>query len=181
MVRGNHETRGNYSEEYANLFPSPTGQPYYSFSRGPVYFIVLDGGEDKPDSDIEYNGLADFDTYRDEEAIWLKQIINSNEYRKASVHIVLIHVPPIGDTWHGLLEVQSKFIPILNNAGIDLMLSGHIHRHAYYSPDKTLCKFPLLINSNRHILDITVDDMYINVNMINEQGLSEKQFKFDVK
>ena len=25
MVRGNHETRGNYSEEYANLFPSPTG------------------------------------------------------------------------------------------------------------------------------------------------------------
>lgn len=181
MVRGNHETRGNYSEEYANLFPSPTGQPYYSFSRGPVYFIVLDGGEDKPDSDIEYNGLADFDTYRDEEAIWLKQIINSNEYRKASVHIVLIHVPPIGDTWHGLLEVQSKFIPILNNAGIDLMLSGHIHRHAYYSPDKTLCKFPLLINSNCHILDITVDDMYINVNMINEQGLSEKQFKFDVK
>ena len=30
---------------------------YYAFRQGPVYCIVLDTGEDKPDSDIEYAGI----------------------------------------------------------------------------------------------------------------------------
>jgi len=181
MVRGNHETRGNCSEEYINLFPSPTQQPYYSFTYGPIYFIVLDGGEDKPDSDIEYNDLADFDKYRTEQVEWLKQTVNSEEYKKAAIHIVLIHVPPLGKTWHGILEVQSKFIPVLNEADIHLMLCGHIHRHEYYATGESICKFPLLINSNRHILDIRSDSKKININMINERGTVEKQFTFNIK
>ncbi|WP_455585009.1 metallophosphoesterase [Bacteroides sp.] len=178
MVRGNHETRGNCSEEYINLFPSPTQQPYYSFAYGPVCFIVLDGGEDKPDSDIEYNDLADFDKYRTEQVEWLKKVVVSEEYKKAAVHIVLIHVPPFGKTWHGILEVQSKFIPVLNEADVHLMLSGHIHRHEYYASGQSVCKFPLLINSNRHILDVKVADREIYIDMIDEKGIVEKQFTF---
>mgnify|MGYP003291171363 FL=1 len=67
-ARGNHETRGLFFAHYRDYFPSPTGQTYYSFQAGPVFFIVLDGGEDKPDSDIEYNGLGGFDTYGAQEA-----------------------------------------------------------------------------------------------------------------
>ena len=61
MVRGNHETRGNWCTEYMRYFPSATGKPYYTFRDGPVFFIVLDSGEDKPDSDIEYSRTAFFD------------------------------------------------------------------------------------------------------------------------
>ncbi|WP_262919298.1 FN3 domain-containing metallophosphoesterase family protein [Niabella hibiscisoli] len=49
FVRGNHETRGKYSRELADYFTSPSGKYYYSYQWGPVYNIVLDTGEDKPD------------------------------------------------------------------------------------------------------------------------------------
>ena len=50
----------------------PEGRYYYSFSRGPVSFVVLDSGEDKPDDAPVYAGLADFDAYRSKQAEWLK-------------------------------------------------------------------------------------------------------------
>ena len=46
---------------------------YYTFRHGPAFFVVLDCGEDKPDNDIEYSGLADFDRYRATAADWLKE------------------------------------------------------------------------------------------------------------
>jgi hypothetical protein len=64
FARGNHETRGPFSVCFPDYFPTPTGKLYYSFRQGPVHFIVLDCGEDKPGSDIEYSGLAQFDAYR---------------------------------------------------------------------------------------------------------------------
>ena len=57
-VRGNHETRGRASSSVYDYFPTPTGEFYYAFREGPVFFLVLDSGEDKPDSDIEYSELA---------------------------------------------------------------------------------------------------------------------------
>ena len=78
MVRGNHETRGNWCTEYMRYFPSPTGVPYYTFRAGPVFFTVLDSGEDKPDSDIEYSRTAFFDQYRSEQAKWLEEVIDRN-------------------------------------------------------------------------------------------------------
>src|SRR5690606_13326016 len=53
-ARGNHETRGNFANEFADYFPTNSGELYYIFRQGPICFVVLDGGEDKPDSDIEY-------------------------------------------------------------------------------------------------------------------------------
>ena len=120
FARGNHETRGNFSDHYLDYFPTSTNEPYYAFRQGPVFFIVLDGGEDKPDSDIEYYGLADFDRYRADQVAWLKEVVATEAFRSAPFKVVITHVPPINTTWHGPLEVKKHFLPVLNEAGVDL-------------------------------------------------------------
>lgn len=180
MVRGNHETRGSCSQEYSRLFPTSTGNPYYAVKCGDVFMIMLDAGEDKPDSDIEYCGLAAFDEYRSEEAEWLRGVVASKDFNSAPVRIVFIHVPPIGNGWHGLKEVREKFIPVLNKAGIDLMLSGHIHRHKFVEAGQQDMDFPLLINSNKAILDIEANAAAINVNVMDETGKITGNFHFPI-
>ena len=128
-VRGNHETRGPGFSEYLNLFPTNTGTACFTFRQGPVAFIVLDSGEDKPDSDLEYGGTAAYDAYREQLAQWLKQAIQSDDIRTAPVKIALLHVPfEKGKGWYGSNELKRLFVPILNEAGVDLMLSAHTHR-----------------------------------------------------
>lgn len=48
-VRGNHETRGYQARSLKEYFVYPDDRFYYSFDMGPVHFVVLDCGEDKPD------------------------------------------------------------------------------------------------------------------------------------
>ena len=87
-------------------------------------FIFLDTGEDKPDSDIEYSGITDYDRYRTEQAQWLAQAVQSDDFKQAKYKIVIAHMPPLPDKnlWHGQMEVLEKFVPILNQAGVDVML-----------------------------------------------------------
>ncbi|RYZ48602.1 MAG: metallophosphoesterase [Sphingobacteriales bacterium] len=105
FVRGNHETRGVFSYQLDNYFENINKQPYFSFSRGPVFFIALDTGEDKPDDDPAYYGLAAFDPFREKQAEWLSQVLQSREAKKAAYRVVLMHIPPFhsGD-WHGTLR-----------------------------------------------------------------------------
>jgi len=177
MARGNHETRGLFSTEYINYFPTPTGQPYYSFRQGPVFFIVLDGGEDKPDSDIEYHGLAAFDQYRENQIQWLKETLESDEFKQSPIKIAVMHVPPIRSTWHGPIQVKKHFIPLLNAAGIHLMLSAHLHRHFYIPAGEEDCQFPILINSNKHIVHFDIDNKQIVLKIKDEGGKLFKEIK----
>ena len=100
-TRGNHENRGSASHRYLDYFPTPTGEAYYAFRQGPVFFLMLDCGEDKPDTDIEYGGLADYDAYRREECEWLRRAVASETFRNASARVVFLHIPLDGGTWHG--------------------------------------------------------------------------------
>lgn len=177
MARGNHETRGLFSDQYINYFPTSTEQPYYSFRQGPAFFVVLDGGEDKPDTDIEYHGLADFDHYRESQIKWLCGVLQSEEFKQAPFKIVVMHVPPIRSTWHGPIQVKKHFIPLLNEAGVDLMLSGHLHQHFYIQTGEEDCDFPILINSNKHIVLFDIDDKGIKLKILDEQGKLFKEVR----
>jgi predicted MPP superfamily phosphohydrolase len=170
FARGNHETRGLFSTEYIRYFPTPTGQPFYTFRQGPAFFIILDAGEDKPDSDIEYHGLSAFDQYREAETDWLKKVLDSEEFKQAPVKIAIMHVPPTSSTWHGSLEVNRLFLPLLNRAGIHLMLSGHLHQHIYTPKGEGNCNFPILINSNLHIADIQIQNNAITIRIKDVEG-----------
>lgn len=147
-ARGNHETRGIFATSFHRYFSPKEPHLYFMVRQGPVCFIVLDTGEDKPDSDIEYSGITDYDNYRTEQAEWLKEAVRSEEFKSARFRIVIAHMPPqpIGELWHGPQEVLEKFVPILNDAGIDAMISGHLHRYIYCKPD-SIVKFPVVINS----------------------------------
>ncbi|MDR2148826.1 MAG: metallophosphoesterase [Tannerella sp.] len=146
-ARGNHETRGVYSDMVMRYFPTVSGQFYYQFNIGKTAFLVLDGGEDKPDSDIEYCGIADYDRYREQEAEWLKKTIQSPDYKDAEAHIVFLHIPPTVGNWHANVHLQETLLPVLNAANVDIMFSGHTHRYSYNEPNER-AKFPILVNSN---------------------------------
>lgn len=178
MVRGNHEGRGQFAANFPKYFPTATGMPYYSFKSGPVYFVVLDGGEDKPDNDIEYFGLNQMDRYREDQAEWLKTVVESPEFRSAPFRVAVIHVPPYGDTWHGNLHSQELFLPILNNAGIDLMLCGHLHKHVWLPEGKTKATFPILINSNMDRVDVAADGDKIDLRVVKLDGAVSKHLTF---
>ena len=151
IVRGNHETRGAAARNLHKYIDSPNGKYYYTFTRGNTFFIMLDCGEDKPDKHNAYFGLADYDQYRSKEAEWLEKQVNSDEYKKAKFRIVCIHMPvklnPGKDDGesHGVYECSAKFAPILNKAGIDLLLCGHTHKYEVMKQGKNTNKFPVIV------------------------------------
>lgn len=166
--RGNHETRGPFAIEYPVYFPTPTGRLYYQFSRGNAGFIVLDCGEDKPDSDMEYSGIVDMDNYRTEQAEWLKKAVENPEFKNAAYKIVICHMPPFGG-WHGEEEILNKFVPILNKAGAQVMLSGHLHRQVIRKPDQAV-HFPVIVNSNNNALRVDLNETRGTIRIIDQAG-----------
>ncbi len=181
FARGNHETRGQLAYEFLDYFPSPTGETYYTFRDGPAFFLVLDGGEDKPDDDIEYHGLGDYDRYRDEEARWLKDVVASEAFQQAAFRVVIMHVSPVNDSWHGALETRRKFIPLLNGHRVDLMLCGHTHRFYYAPAGQDGCDFPLLINPTEHAVDLDISTQQLHLRLRDTTGKTVKTFSFDAK
>ncbi len=178
-LRGNHENRGSFSYEFFNYFPAPGNNAYYAFRHGPAYFIFIDSGEDKPDSDIRYYGLSTSDQFRDEEAKWLEQVVASDEFKQAPVKIVFMHMPPEERGWHGTLEVERLFMPVLNQAGIDLMLSGHIHKYSYIDKGKKNNNFPILINSNVWQTEVSVNSKCLRMKLIDVSGNVVKEYSIN--
>lgn len=170
-VRGNHETRGPMASSFQSYFSPKEPHLYYMFRQGSVCFIVLDSGEDKPDSDIEYYGITDYDRYRSEEARWLSKVLGSEECLKASVRVVICHIPPTfdRDAWHGQQEVMDKFVPLLNKAHVDVMLCGHLHRYVKIKPSEGL-RFPIIVNSYNTVLEGTVSDKNLIIRVMDKEG-----------
>lgn len=178
VARGNHENRGTFAMEWMKYFPSSSGRPYFSFRQGPAYIIVLDSGEDKPDSDIRNMDLMRSDAFRAEEAEWLKEVVQDPDFTSAPVRIVICHMPPKPGDWHGRSEVARLFVPILNKAGIDLMLCGHIHRYDYSEKGKYGCDFPVVSNPNLTRMDLEVDAHDIDVKIYDASGALKHQNHF---
>lgn len=169
--RGNHETRGPYADFIFNYFPMKNGQVYRTFNVGDVAFLMLDCGEDKPDSDIEYSGLADFDAYRESQAVWLKEAVQSKAFRDARVKIVMLHMPPGVSDWHGTIHLDETLLPILNEAKVDVVFSGHTHRYSYNAPIAGKISFPVIVNSNNSYLKCDVINGKIYVKIIGPEGV----------
>ncbi|MCC8171563.1 MAG: metallophosphoesterase [Parabacteroides sp.] len=152
-ARGNHETRGLFATSFQHYFSPKEPHLYFLLRQGPVCFVFLDTGEDKPDSDIEYSGITDYDRYRTEQAQWLAEAVKSKEFTEARFKVVIAHMPPLPDKrlWHGQLEVLEKFVPVLNRAAADVMLCGHLHRYFNNKPTGAV-KFPVIDNSYNTVL-----------------------------
>lgn len=167
-TRGNHETRGVMASEFQTYFSPREDHIYYSFRQGDVYFVILDSGEDKPDSDIEYSGITVYDEYRTEQAEWLREVLQSKEYKEAPFKVIVCHVPP-SDGWHGEREIMSKFVPLLNDAQVDIMFCGHWHRYVNYkATDKV--RFPVLVNANNAVLRVNAEGKDMKIEVVGLEG-----------
>lgn len=179
--RGNHETRGVYADRLMDYFPRQGGTYYALYRYGDVCLLALDCGEDKPDSDIEYAGLADYDAYRVEESEWLKKTVQSEAFRSAAARIVLLHVPPTTGTWHGNVHLNELFMPILNGAGVDLMLSGHEHRYSFHPAGERGATFPIVVNDNKSYARCDVEAGKIRVQIVGPEGKVTHTHEFNLK
>ncbi|WP_400261429.1 metallophosphoesterase [Sphingobacterium sp. SG20118] len=175
--RGNHETRGPFATQYPQYFPTPTGKLYYQFNRGDAAFIVLDCGEDKPDTDIEYSGIVDMDTYRAEQAKWLEQAIAVPSYKNAKYKVIICHMPPLGG-WYGMEEMMKKFVPILNKSGAQVMLTGHLHKHIIEKANSKVL-FPVIVNSNNNLVDVDLNEDKGTFKIIDQQGKVVEQISIN--
>lgn len=183
LVRGNHETRGDMARSYARYAPNTSGKYYGAYRIGDVMFVVLDCGEDKPDDFWVYAGLTDFDAYRTEQAEWFAELIRSKEYRSARWHVVMNHFPPLSDTddggpeGHGVREITSKFLPLYRKAGIDLMISGHMHRYQFLDPaERSDLNFPVIVNSTESVVRADIDGRTMKVCVRGLDGETLKEF-----
>ena len=171
-VRGNHEGRGSEFYMVRNLFPTPTGEFWYSFRQGPAAFIVLDAGEDKPDGNHEYAGTADYDSYRASETEWLKGAVKDPSFTSAPVKICIIHVPTISNrkSWYSQRWITENWSPILEKAGIDLMISAHHHKWICSERGQDGKAYPVLVNSNMERMDVAVSAKDISVKTYDRTG-----------
>lgn len=145
-VYGNHDDR---RRAYFPIFSLPTKgeaggvasgtEHYYAFDYGLVHFVVLDSQDSSlaPDADM---------------ALWLEKDLKANSLPWT---VVLFHHPPYTkgshdsdhwqDSWGRLVQMRENFLPILENHGVDLVLSGHSHVYershllaCHYGPSDTL-------------------------------------------
>jgi hypothetical protein len=155
LTRGNHELRGAWAAPLTEMLPSADGRPYYTVSLGPLRFVVLDCGEDKPDDHREYSGTAAFHAFRLEETAFLERFAREEaaDFADGARHrLVLSHIPftrrdrgdfDIEDT------LYTRWAELLNEAyAPQLYIAGHLHRAALYddgTENERGLRCPLLI------------------------------------
>ena len=171
-MRGNHETRGPYARSFADYVPTGTGDFYYTFDAGPVHFIVLDSGEDKADSHPEYSGLNQFASYMEQEFAWFEQHVQqSDRVREAPFTVVLVHNP----RW-GYVEDAEKWTRLANEAGVDLIMSGHLHRFVHIPPGENGNDYPILVTDQDQVTTVTATDEELSVIVTGEDGEQVEAF-----
>ena len=178
FARGNHEGRGNNPQLVADIFPNEDPAPfYYTFRQGPVAFIVADGGETGHSRSILYSGSAVYEDYINEQIRWARQAMQEPLFADAPVKICLIHVPMIDhpDQNDYLLQrwLNVHFVPLLDEAGIDLMISADLHEFMYLTPGTMNNPFPILVNDDVRRLDCSYDSGKLTLTTYNAAGETE--------
>ncbi len=173
MVRGVNESVGELGMNYMSHFPSSTGKPYYTVRYGSVCFIVLDSGCDQKDK-VTGN---DFDSYRKEQAEWLAEALQSEDVKSAKFKVALMHIPPISGVAPVSKDLQSLYVPLLEKAGITLMICGYTHNFNMHEAGKK-CQFPILENGSATLLNLcaTQERMDVIVEDMNGKELNKYSF-----
>jgi predicted phosphodiesterase len=184
LVRGNHETRGAFARKLFDVYPHSSGQYYYSFSHGGVFFMVLDCGENKPDSYKDYAGLNAFDDYRMEQAEWIAKELQSSVAKSARYRIVLSHMPPTASfevagkrPGYTMRMITEQWAPLFRGGNVDLVISGHTHLRGWQAPGSKSGEFAIFIGSNQEIETVKVTE---EVMEIYAQSLKDSDRKYQV-
>ncbi len=179
FARGNHEGRGNNTWLVADVFPHADPAPfYYTFRQGPVAFVVFDAGETHDDRSMRYAGAAVYEDYLADQIRWAQSALQEEAFRSAPVKVCLIHVPMIDhpDKNDFLLQrwLNVHMVPMLNEAGIDLMIGADLHEFMMCEAGSMGNRFPILVNDDVRRLDFSCGpDHRIHVRTFNAKGEQE--------
>lgn len=189
-VRGEGETRNQFARNYFDYFQmGENNQGYYSFTRGPVFYIVLDSGEDKQDNDATYSGLNAFEVYRQEQALWLKVQMESDAYKKALYRVVFMHLPTFindGIETFSIQQCRQLFNPLFNDYNISALISGYTHKAGILLPNENH-KYPIIIGGgfektteqsdyNATIITLTADEQLFDVKVYDYGGTKVAEY-----
>ena len=187
FVRGNHDTKGNPAERYGEYFPVENGKTYFTFNLGIISGVALDLGEDKDDMRSAYDssenvenlppelvGINRFHDYRMEEAEFLKTVSLTGKIKIAISHIPLLRT----GTPDFEVEIYNDFSSSLEKAGIDFMISGHLHKAFLLTPNDERStaphSYPIIVGSE--VVSIPGKKQYVGTALIMSPGKTEVLF-----
>ncbi len=144
--RGNHDTRGFFGEHFGDYCPHREGRTFFTFRLGDTWGMVLDCGEDKPDSYSAYGYTAAFHPFRLEQTRFIKEVIAraAEEYEAQGVkHKVLVchhpfcHVPkPPFDIEQDIYKEWCDLIG--EHIKPQVFIAGHTHVTGLFLPGGAL-------------------------------------------
>jgi len=118
---GNHDVRDNNGAAYFEFFVTPANNPYnrehfYSFDYGSAHVVAID------------NELQLEEPGRTEQNNWIRADLQDAVNRGQRWLIAYWHEAPYsGGSHSGDGFAKTNFVPIMDEFGVDLVLSGHSH------------------------------------------------------
>ena len=123
IASGNHDAVGRYWSRRYLPYAKDTdqGARYFTFHYGSAQFIVL----------THYDTPI---TPGSPQYKWLVEQLNSQAWKSARWRFVYYHQPPYSEGWKGWetggdLEIRTHVLPLLEEHGATMVLSGHTHSH----------------------------------------------------
>lgn len=173
-LRGNHETRGAYSMFLWNLLERMGGHSYGAFNVGDTRIVLLDCGEDKPDSHPVYYDLNDFTQYRIDQAKFLEKEMDSEAFKSAAKKVLIHHIPVYGAD-DDYVPCRELWGDVLAKAAFTIGLNGHTHTYNYLPKGKDGNNFPVIIGGGSNEKTATVAILrktgnVLNVKILNVEG-----------
>ena len=172
FARGNHEGRGDNPKLVLDMLPTVTGQFYYAFRQGPAAFVVFDAGETHEDRSLAYCGKTEYEDYINVQMEWFKEIAKEPWFADAPMRICMIHVPMIniGEEFTLQLWLNRHCTEILNEAGIDLMISADLHEFQFHDAGTMGNDFPIIVNDDYTRVDVSCSGRNCLVTMFDTEG-----------
>lgn len=211
-VPGNHEGAGS-NNTYKKIFAMPMNGPdievlkesFYYSDQGSCRFIMMDSSF-LTDERKNTLGKAEWDKCETAVEEWLEAVLESSE---KTWNIVVIHHPPYGlhDRDTVSPEIREKWIPAMENGGVDLVLSGHQHVYMrshrmngityvignsgdmesrYYTGNNAPLYAKQVINGGYNYQVVTADYKTLKLICVNKEGsvideaLIEKESRFHI-
>ncbi len=140
--RGNHDTRGVFAENIAEYTPCENGNSYFTFRLGNIWGLVLDCGEDKLDTNIEYGNMVACSFFREKQTRFLEKLAENCGVQVANEgiehKIVFAHNPftrRYPEPFNIEEETFAYWAKILKEKiKPEIMICGHIHKFSVDMP-----------------------------------------------
>ncbi len=150
-LRGNHELRGPFADQFLDYFPCPNGTTNDLLRYGDTAFLILDAWEDKPAETPGHPYCKwNLDTsFLEEQKRWLATAVQQEAWLSAKRRIVLCHAAayshfdPFATMCPHLKELTDEyFTGSSSSTPILCWFAGHIHAYHRSIPRSNIVASP---------------------------------------